>query len=217
VKLYYVTCDYYVIMSNRSEEIKEFIKKSVDWQKFVNNAAALNFSGNKGNFFRAEEIENSIADFSNDKIKFIDGQGRDLYLTEYMEYIEVKCYNNSLYNKLGWKDIIKTIQLIRFRGDNILSELPDSYSRFIMILDKNCGVLVDKKEIKDYIIQRSDGLYLKGCPVEECFELYGPLECNILKSKLDLIINHYNRNMKQCRNRRYEEIKKYADTISGSK
>jgi hypothetical protein len=95
---------------------------------------------------------------------------------------------------------------MKFRGNNHLTILPEDYSQFIMVLDKQCGVLIHKTYAKEYIVAANDGLYLKGFPMEKTFKLFGPLAPSISERQRNKIIEECRHDMEKCRINRYARI-----------
>ena len=182
--------------------VENYIEKAVNWQMYVNNNYTLDpliYNTNKGHFLKADELEHSIADFSNGKIQFKDEQGRDLYVPKFDLYVEVKYSSHALYGKTGWRECIKGIQLMKFRGNNHYNVLPEDYSQFIMVLEEQCGILVNKDAAKKYIVDADDGLYLKKFPIEKSYKLFGPLAPSISEHQKDKIIQENRHDMEKCR------------------
>jgi len=143
--------------------IADFLKKNVDWQKFVNLCASVGtqFNDAQWRFFKAVIFETAVEKFSGGLIKYVAQEGCDFIIPSFNNTkIEMKYTEDVLYTA---KSIIprkqtKSITLLNSKGTNTHSKLPDTYADFLLVVGQRGAALIDKNTLANYIEIKGDSI-----------------------------------------------------------
>jgi len=144
---------------NKTIDIANRYKKIIDWETFFNIVYQLGdkCNGRKDRFDKADIFEQAIEICSNNKLKWIDGIGRDHRDIEYELDIEFKYQNQCMfYKNLKKKNVVKIkIKNSLGKTKNKTIENPADY---YMFSQENAVGIISYKEMESYLNIVGDGL-----------------------------------------------------------
>jgi hypothetical protein len=141
------------------------ILKNINWQKFYELCAYI---GNELNdaqwrFLKAVFLENAVARFSNNELIYVGNEekGCDFIVPSLNNLkIEMKYTVEALFS--GKNAVLrknsKSITLLNSKGTNTHTNLPDSYSDYLLIVEMKGSALISKEKLKQYVISNGDSL-----------------------------------------------------------
>ena len=153
--------------------------KTIDWQRFHNLCVYIGKDLNdpQWRFLKSIFLELSISEYSNNILTYVGNshQGCDFLLNNVK--IEMKYVEGCLfYTKTQvLKKYTSSIKLINSNGTNKHSELPTTYSDFLLVVDLNGAGLISKERLKKYITSEGDGIKAK-IPTNELHIIFKPTD-----------------------------------------
>jgi hypothetical protein len=157
---------------NSTQKDKEIILlqilNNIHWQRFNNLCLSIGRDLNdpQWRFLKAIFLENAIANYSNGELTYVGDseKGCDFIIKKLNNLrIEMKYVAGGIFSgkKLAQKKTTSEIKLTNSNGTNTHSELPDTYSDYLLIVDVNGAGLISKETLKKYIISGGDGIKAK--------------------------------------------------------
>lgn len=148
-------------------KIKDYAKdlnNSIDFSRYIGLVEYIGTSLNapKDRFDKADIIEGSLEVYSNDRLKWIDEEGRDHLDTENGNHIEFKYLTDGLYTKKSGnlKPFTSSYKIKNSLGKNKGVTLENNADYYILA-QQDAMAIIDYENIKKYLRATGDGIEAK--------------------------------------------------------
>lgn len=180
---------------NKLERVVHSLQNDIQWEPIFILIKSLgkSLNGQKDRFIKSDLIEKSITVCSNEILEHVDIHGQDHHHTNLDASIEIKYHFGSLVTPAGnEKKVVSGIKLLNTQGTNKHTELPETYSDYLIVVDRCKVVMIPKTTMQKYIVCNGDGIVLKGVPMTDCYVIADATDTTMLpnvdlqvKEKLD--------------------------------
>lgn len=169
------------------EEMGNLIRDRVEWRRFFDviiswyNTVDESGFKRKNLFFGSDLIEDALSYFSNGTIEWIDLQGQDHKLSDIDVTIEMKSGKNIL--STGIKNVLKKKKTGRIimqntQGKDIVVEIRDFYSKWVLLADKNFVAITTLDSVKKHQTVNSDAI-VSQVPMNELYVIARRVDYNV--------------------------------------
>jgi hypothetical protein len=143
-------------------EISDFIKSHMDFQRFSRLTAALGHQLNDAQlrFLKAMIFELSIEEYSQGHIKYVGQEGADLIILSLDACVEMKYIEDAIFTakKKILKEKTGNVKLMNSMGTNSHKLLPVDYANYLLLIGNQGAMLFDKTTIEQHITIDGDGI-----------------------------------------------------------
>ena len=145
------------------QQVANFFQTNMDFPRFARLTRALGKQVNNEQlrFMKAWIFEESIEEYSNQKIQYIGDEGCDLIIPALNNArVEMKYVEDALYtpSKKQLRESTGNIKLMNSLGTNTHKVLPTNYADYLIFIGQQGAILFDKATVSKYIKSGGDGI-----------------------------------------------------------
>lgn len=156
------------------------IMKNIDWQMFHNSCKSIGkeFNSPQWRFLKAIILEKAVSKYSNGMLRYVGEEERGCdFVIESLNHvkIEMKYTEECLFGgrEKSLKKITKQITLLNSRGTNTHTNLPETYSDYLLIVEMNGAAIIQKEALKEFVVSNGDSLSAK-IPTDKLHIIFSP-------------------------------------------
>ena len=156
------------------------IMKTIDWQMFHNSCKSIgtDFNSPQWRFLKATILEKAVAKYSNGMLRYVGEEERGCdFMIDSLDNakIEMKYTEECLFGgrEKSLKKITKQITLLNSRGTNTHTNLPETYSDYLLIVEMNGAAIIKKETLKEFVVSNGDSLSAK-IPIDKLHIIFSP-------------------------------------------
>ena len=135
------------------------LKKSIDSQLYTSVVLSLGnqLNDRKDRFDKADIIEQTVSESSNNRLKWVDDIGRDHYDVETGLDLEFKYMTNGLFTKTGKEKAVVKVKLKNSLGKNKGVEI-ENPADFYLLGQQDSIAIISGADVKQYLVAVPDGI-----------------------------------------------------------
>lgn len=164
-----------------TKEYAQDLKLSIDVNRYTKliNSLGSQLNDRKDRFDKADIIEQSLEVYSNGRLTWVDGIGRDHYDNNTAFDLEFKYMSNGLFTKTGKQKAVVKVKLKNSLGANKGTTI-ENPADYYLLGQENAIAIISSEDIKPFLVSVPDGIEAH-IPFENLDFIFKPTDVNIDK------------------------------------